>query len=116
MEPSESNSAAAVSNGKDPQQQLGGKLQNKLGLKGADEGGAKTGEKVLNVNDDGGVCDEDFSQGEGCDEDENVKEEVSRETDGGRDGDVDGMELNEGKSSGGTPHSPLRSVSLDCVC
>lgn len=184
MEPSESDSPAAVTNGdNNPQQQqqlgsepsspvahppppsdlnhaaeeddddaLGGEFQNKLDLKGEDDGGAETGEKA---SDDGGVCDaESVKGGEGFDGDsrgwdnsswgENVIEEVGREAYGGGDFDgddgleqndevgieafggrdfdvdvdvdVDGVEQNEEKTSGGsgTSNYPLRPDAEDC--
>jgi len=143
MEGSESDSAPlSISNGEDPQlgasspppspppqpsdlnhaaehEILSGELHSKLDLKGEDE----TEDKVSDLNDRGGVCDEETAKGDADSrgsETNSWDEElgVDADEDGVGIGDVhgdDGEEHREERNSDVTHHYPLRPEAEDCA-
>ncbi|TKY55294.1 Zinc finger CCCH domain-containing protein 43 [Spatholobus suberectus] len=102
-EPSDLNHAAE-------EEALCGELQGKLDVKGGEE-------KAPDLNDGGGVCDEETGKGDGDSrgwETNSWNEEVGVGVDVVADGD-DGVEKKEEKNSGVTHHYPLRPEAEDCA-
>ncbi|KAK7389160.1 hypothetical protein VNO78_23995 [Psophocarpus tetragonolobus] len=108
-EPSDLNHAAE-------EEPLAGELQSKLDLKVGDE----SEEKVSDLNDGGGVCDEDTDKGDGeCTgwETNSWNGEVGVDVDVPFDVDGDGdiVEKKEEQNSGVARHYPLRPEAEDCA-